>query len=51
MSTIEQLEPWQREDGIVMRSAALTFDLIPRTRHNRPGVRLAREIINPERNR
>ncbi|HEX6358228.1 helix-turn-helix domain-containing protein [Actinophytocola sp.] len=45
-STMERLEPWQRDDGIVARSAMLTLDLVPRTHHDRPEVRLARESVS-----
>jgi hypothetical protein len=51
VSTMERLEPWQREDGIVMRSAMLAFDLIPRTHSGQAHVRSAREIIVSEGNR
>lgn len=52
VSTMEHLEPWQREDGILKRTAMLTLDMIPRLHVNRPTVRLAREVITvPERNR
>jgi hypothetical protein len=45
VSTMERLEPWQREDGIVVRSAKSTFDMIPRVHADRVDVRLAREVL------
>jgi hypothetical protein len=52
VSTMEHLEPWQREDGILKRTAMLTLDMIPQLHGNWPTVRLAREVVTAsERNR
>jgi hypothetical protein len=51
ISTMEHLQPWQREDGILKRTAMLTLDMIPQPHRDRPSVRLAREFITTsERN-
>jgi hypothetical protein len=51
ISTMEHLQPWQREDGILKRTAMLTLDMIPQPHQERPSVGLAREFITTsERN-
>jgi hypothetical protein len=45
VSMMERLQPWQREDGILRRTALLTLDMIPPLHRDRSGVRLAREVV------
>lgn len=51
LSTLERLEPWQRADGIVMRSVVLTLDMVPPGQRDQANVRLAREAITSGRDR
>jgi transcriptional regulator with XRE-family HTH domain len=45
-STMENLQPWQRADGIVKRSTILALDLIPDHERNRPSVNRAKELFD-----
>lgn len=47
-STVECLEPWQREDGILSRTAMLTLGMIPRLHKDLPSVRLARDVVTTQ---
>jgi hypothetical protein len=44
-TALEQLEPWQRQDGIVLRSARSTLDIVPSRQRDLSGFRHAREIL------
>lgn len=45
MSTIDHLEPWQREDGIIKRSAMMAIGVVPYSHRDRSIVKRAEDSI------
>jgi hypothetical protein len=44
-TTMEQLLPWQRCDGIVLRTAFSALDIVPAGERHLPGFQQARELV------
>jgi hypothetical protein len=45
-SVFDGLEPWQRMDGLVLRSGKAAIDKVPREMREHPSISAAAEMIN-----